>query len=172
MAGTSWKREQRPVLDLPRSSFEIVAELLALAGVIITVVILLRAWPDLPDRVPTHFGPTGEADAWGRKETLLFPPILMMVLYAGITVFNRYPHIFNYPRQITEENAARQYRLARTMMSWLKAELVWVFAYLGWGMVRVAQGEATGLSVVFLPALLVAIFGTLGVYLWASARNG
>ena len=41
MAGASWRREQRPVLDLPRGPSEIVAELLALAGVIGTLVGLL-----------------------------------------------------------------------------------------------------------------------------------
>jgi len=170
MAGASWRREQRPVLDLPRGPSEIVAELLALAGVIGTLVVLRRAWPDLPDRVPTHFGPTGEPDAWGRKASLLFPPIVMMVLYTGLTILSRYPHIFNYPWRITAENAARQYRLARAMLSWLKAELVWLFAYLVWGVVRVAQGQAAGLGVAFLPVALLASFGTLGGYLWAAAR--
>jgi len=135
MTGTSWKREQRPVLDLPRSSFEIVGELLALVGVIVTVAILLYAWPDLPDRVPTHFGVTGEPDSWGRKATVLFPPLVMMVLYTGLTILNRFPHAFNYPRVITEENAPRQYGLARTLMTWLKAELTWLFAYLEWSIV-------------------------------------
>ncbi|MDI3341340.1 MAG: DUF1648 domain-containing protein [Sphaerobacter sp.] len=168
MAGASWRREQRPVLDLPRGPSEVVAELLALAGVIGTLVVLRRAWPD---RVPTHFGPTGEPDAWGRKAWLLFPPLVMMVLYTALTILSRYPHIFNYPWRITAENAARQYRLARTMLSWLKAELVWLFAYLTWGTVRVAQGEAAGLGVAFLPVALLAIFGTLGVYFWVAARS-
>ncbi|MBX5446058.1 DUF1648 domain-containing protein [Sphaerobacter sp.] len=171
MTGTSWKREQRPVLDLPRSSFEIVGELLALVGVIVTVAILLYAWPDLPDRVPTHFGVTGEPDSWGRKATVLFPPLVMMVLYTGLTILNRFPHAFNYPRVITEENAPRQYGLARTLMTWLKAELTWLFAYLEWSIVRVAQGEATGIGVTFLPVILIIMFGTIGVYFWASARK-
>lgn len=165
------QRAQRPVLALPRSSFEMVAEFLALAGVVVMVVVWLRAWPDLPDRVPRHFDATGKPDAWGSKTWTLFPLLVMMVLYAGMTILNRYPHIFNYPWRITAENAERQYRLARTMMSWLKAELVWMLAYIGWGMVRVAQGTATGLGVVFLPALLIAVFATLGVYLWAAART-
>lgn len=171
MTGTSWKREQRPVLDLPRSSFEIVGELLALIGVIVTVVILLSAWPTLPDRVPTHFGVTGEPDSWGRKESVLFPLLVMMVFYTGLTILNRFPHIFNYPRAITEENAPRQYRLARTLLTWLKAELVWIFAYIEWSIVRVAQGEATSMGVAFLPVMLIVMFGTLGIYLWVSARK-
>ncbi|ACZ37661.1 DUF1648 domain-containing protein [Sphaerobacter thermophilus] len=171
MTATSSKREQRPVLDLPRSSFEIVGELLALIGIIVTVAILLYAWPDLPDRVPTHFGVTGEPDSWGSKTSVLFPPLVMMALYAGLTILNRFPHIFNYPRVITEENAPRQYRLARTLMTWLKAELVWLFAFLEWSIVRTAQGESTGIGVVFLPVMLIVLFGTLGIYFWVSARK-
>lgn len=166
---TTTRREQRPVLDLPRSPSERAAEILAVLGILFSAFVLLQAWSDLPDRVPRHFGVSGEPDAWGSKWWLVGPLITMWFLYGLLTIINRYPHIFNYPVRITEENAARQYRLARSLLSWLKAELVWVFTYIIWAGIRVAQGKAMGLGIVFLPLFLLTIFGTLGIYFWRSA---
>lgn len=170
MARGSRRRETRPVVEVPRSPFELAGEVVALAGIVVAVVVFLRAWPDLPERVPSHFGPRGEPDAWSSKETLAFPLLVAMGLYTLMTIVSRYPRSFNYPWRITEQNAARQYRLARSLMIWLKAEIVWMFAYIGWGMVRVAEGRAAGLGLLFLPVVLVAVAGTMVVYFWRTAQ--
>lgn len=34
-------------------------------------------WPDLPDRIPTHFGIDGKPDAWGKKESIFLLPVIM-----------------------------------------------------------------------------------------------
>lgn len=34
-------------------------------------------WPDLPDRIPTHFDINGKPDAWGKKESIFILPLVM-----------------------------------------------------------------------------------------------
>lgn len=164
------KRGIRPVLNLPASPAETALGLVAAAGVLFAIVTLALHWAALPERVPTRFGPSGTPIAWGPKGSLLPLAALAFVLYTVFTVLARYPHKFNYLVRITEENAPRQYLLTRSVIGWLKVEVVWLIAYIEWKMVQVALGQAQGLGpswVWIWPALL---FGTLGVYLFNSYR--
>ncbi len=164
------KRNERPIIDLPYSSQDLAFEVAAIAGVLFTVVLIILFWATLPSSVPTHFGVAGQADAWGDKVTLLILPVVSMLLYLMLTISNRYPHKFNYLWPITAQNAREQYRLARSLLIWLKAELSILFAFLGWVMIWTALGQTQGLGVLFLPITLVVIFGTTGFYFYYAYR--
>lgn len=70
-------------------------KLLALSSSIILLPVLfgLYAWQDLPNRMATHFGPTGQADSWASKPfVILFIPLFLLGLHLfGIFVTNRDP---------------------------------------------------------------------------------
>ena len=54
----------------------------------VTVISTLVLWPQLPDRVPTHWNASGQVDGWSSKEqvTLLMPGIMvgMLLLTAAL----------------------------------------------------------------------------------------
>jgi uncharacterized membrane protein len=158
------KLKTRPVLQWPKSSLEIGLEAAAALGILTMLYVTIKSWPLLPETIPHHFGASGKPDAWGGKWTLWLLPGTSLVLYVGLTILSQYPHIYNYPWPITEQNAAAQYHLARTMLGALKAEIVLIFAYLQQQTIQVALGKAEGLGIAFLPIFLVLIFGTIGIY--------
>lgn len=160
----------RPVLAVPRTRWDSILEAASLAGVFALAVMPAYYWSDLPAVVPTHFGITGVPDAWGSKYAVLLVPVVGAVLYAGITAVSCYPHLFNYPWPITEENAYNQYRLARTLMTALKAEITWLFVFLERGLILTALGRSSGLAPWLLPATVVAVAGTLAVWYRRAAR--
>ncbi|MCG3121548.1 MAG: hypothetical protein ALAOOOJD_04703 [bacterium] len=164
------KSNTRPVLNLPRSSFENSLEFLGAMGLLLMFIVIAQYWPSLPERIPSHFGVSGQPDAWSGKSMLLILPVIAAVLYAGLTVLSRYPHLYNYAWPITEANAAAQYRLAREMIIVLKTEIVWLFAYVNWQTIQTALGRAQGLGPAFLPIFLLIIFGSLGFYLYKGFR--
>jgi hypothetical protein len=82
----------------------------------------------------------------------------------------RFPHRFNYAWPITAQNAESQYRLARRLPNWLKVEVIWMFLFLEWMTIWVALGRATGLSIVFLPIVLIMILSTIGIYFYQAYR--
>lgn len=151
----------RPKLHIPRTRLEIVLEVLGLAAMAGLVVFALRAWPTLPASVPVHFAVDGEVDAWGGKGSLLALLGLCFVFYAGLSVLERFPHIYNYPVPVTVENAPRLYLLGRQLMLALKVLISVSFAALFAAVVLVAQGEWATLTAWFLPAVV----GSLGVVL-------
>ncbi len=153
-------RSNRPVLDLPLTPLQVSLEILSAIGLLSLVLVVALAVPGLPERVPTHFGASGVADGWGPKSTVWILPAVGTFLYVMLTVFLRYPQIYNYPVPITPENAERQYQAARTLLSATKAEILGLFVYLGWGTVAVASGRAQGLGLypmAMLPVLLVSV---------------
>lgn len=85
-------------------------------------------------------------------------------LYILLTVVSKFPHTFNFPWAITEENAERQYQIGRAMIGSLKTELVWLFTYIEFGVIQVALGKIKGLGMLFLPITLIIVFGTILIW--------
>lgn len=161
----------RPVIkDLPRGKIELVCEIVAVAALVFAWAVTLHALPDLPERVPTHFDAFGRPDAWGRKGTVLVLPAILLILYALLTLLARVPHVYNYPVAITPENARTQYRLARIMLTEMKAAVSLAFAYLAWAVAAVARGAREDLGPWFLLALLALIAGLLAKYILTAHR--
>ncbi|RMG48067.1 MAG: DUF1648 domain-containing protein [Acidobacteria bacterium] len=119
--------ESRPVQEIPRSSPERIIEVIALLGVALTVTLPISFWRMLPDRVPTHFGASGQPDARGSKVWVFALLVISILLYSSLSVLARFPHRFNHPWRITPENAEAQYRCARWLVLGLKTTMVWIF---------------------------------------------
>ena len=158
-------------LEMPRTRIEIYCEVVAAAAVAFVIIYLSATWMTLPDKVPTHFNFTGTPDQWGSKYMLLLLVGIAFVLYAGLSILSRFPHIYNYPFAITDENRQRQYLLARQMMTALKAELVCVFVFITWQTINVARGNARDLTIWFTPVFLVIVFGTIAIYFIRAYRS-
>jgi uncharacterized membrane protein len=163
-------KEKRPILDIPRSYLEMMLSGAALIGLITLLSLVLSYWPRLPDVIPTHFGFSGEADAWGSKGMLWILPVAALFIYIALTGVSYFPHLYNYPWAITAENAQRQYIFSRTFLGFLKTEIVWFFTYIEWITIQVSLGTKAGLGSSFLPVFLIIIFGTLIIYMIMAGR--
>ena len=166
------KKTGRPVLKIPRSPLENVTEVLAVLGIIVHALTLFYYWSALPDVIPTHFGISGEADGWGSKNTLFVLLVMSVVSYVTMTVLNFFPHIFNYTVEITEKNARAQYSNARSMLNIIKVEMVYLFAYLTWGTVQVALGNASGLDVRIMIIAIILISVSPLYFIWRMRGIG
>ena len=153
------------------SPVRIAYEILSLSGLAFELGTIIYKWAALPAVIPTHFGFSGQADDWSSKKWLLLLPALTVLLYMGLTWLSRYPQKLNYPWRIAERNAERQSRVIGSLISLLKAELVWLFALVTWQAIRVALGQAAGLRIAFLPIVLVVMGGTVIIYLYLGFRN-
>ena len=149
---------ERPKIKLIPTSADKLVELLGW-------IMLLAIWgwtfthySTLPDTIPTHFNATGEADGFGSKASIIGLPVIATLLFIGLTILNRYPHIFNYPSPVTQDNALRLYTLATRMLRYLKLVLVLVFGGIELMTIQHATGKAAELGVWFLPLTLVLVF--------------
>ncbi|HNU59741.1 MAG TPA: hypothetical protein PKI08_07305, partial [Aquaticitalea sp.] len=90
------------------------------------------------------------------------------VLFIGMTILNKYPHIFNYPTRINKDNALRQYTIATRMVRYLKFSVVLIFGLLAVETVRNAESQPSELNVWFLPLTLGIIFVPTIYYIMKS----
>ena len=86
-------------------------------------------------------------------------------MYIFLTILNKFPHVYNYIKPITKENAEYQYRCARQLIIMIKAEFMIIFTYIEWNNIKVALEKSSSLGTWFLPIVLIVIFGTLLIYI-------
>ena len=120
----------------------------------------------LPDRVPTHFDISGQANAWGSPNTLWLLPVIGSGLYLLFTVLGSIRfRSYNLPVRVTEENLPFIQEQTSVMLAWIKFELLGLFVYIqSW----IIEGVRTGnlrLSPAVIPVFMVVILGTVGVNL-------
>jgi len=163
-------KTDRPRINIPLQSYDYALEILAASGFLALIGLPLFHYGQLPEQIPTHFGPDGMPDKFGPKISLWLLPVIGLFIYGLMTFLNRRPDWFNYPVKITAENAARQYGLAVRMIRLLKALVMLLFAYLVWGTINVANGGSDGLNNWVL-AIPLATVGTAVGYMIVSATN-
>lgn len=162
---------ERPRLDLEPTSLERVLNMAAWLGVGMTLLMVFSYWPELPGRVPQHFNAGGEVDAWGPRVLLLMLPSMSLVLVAGLSWLTRFPHLYNFPWPITEENARRQYRLANHLMAFIKTSIAWLFAMISWEICRLGLAKPALFGATFLPIVLVGILAPVVWYFGLAYRE-
>lgn len=162
---------KQPRIKIPFSRMEVILEVLSLAGLIVMALMIIKAWALLPATIPSHFNAVGQPDGYSGKASLIMLPVIGLLLYLILGILRFFPHVYNYPRPITEHNAERQYRLAINLLAWLKAEIICSFAYITGITIKVALKQSSGLGAGFMVVMLIAIFGTLGVYFYIAFRN-
>ena len=138
-------------------------EAVAVASLLFLFGILAVHWTSLPERVPTHFGPSGQPDRWGGRGMAWVLPVLGLVLYAQLTAVARYTELISLPVSVDRDDPEVR-RLLRDLAAVLKAVVVVTFAYIEWVMLDTALGGSHGLGQAFLPVSLGAVAIVLAVY--------
>ena len=163
--------EDRVKLKIELTATDKVIELAGWISIIATWWLTITNYANLPDIIPTHYNAIGEADGFGGKATILTLPLIATVLFVGLTVLNKFPHIFNYTASITKENALRQYTNATRLIRYLKLILVIIFCFIAYKTIQKASGKADGLGSWFLPFMLVCVFVPLIWFIVQSIKK-
>jgi hypothetical protein len=118
--------------------------------------------------VPGHYDAAGNVTRYDPKGSLWLLVGVSVGLYGLMGAVNAFPQLWNLPAHGAADRS-RQLGLARAFMRCLKAFVVWLFTFILWISVRVAQGAASGLPWWFLPlALLAPLVLTVG---WLYLAN-
>jgi uncharacterized membrane protein len=147
-------KEERPILKIELSFLDKFVEILGWFILIMFWIMTVLNYSNLPSSIPTHFDFVGRPDGFGDKSTIFVLPVLCSVLYLGMTILNRFPHIFNYPTKITNQNAERQYAIATRLIRYLKLIIVLTFSTIGLMTSLTANNKLSGLGIGFLPVFL------------------
>jgi uncharacterized membrane protein len=134
-------------------------------------ILTLFNYHSLPETIPIHYNGAGEVDRFGNKWNLLTLPVVSSILFIGMTILNRYPHVFNYPASITQENALQHYTNATRLIRLLKLSIVIIFSLIVNQTIQHAHGNSDGLGVWFLPLTFGLIFIPLVYFIVKSKQT-
>lgn len=118
----------RPRINIELKPVDIITELIAILGLVLLIGLPMYFFDELPDSIPRHYGANGEPDGFSEKGIIWTLPIIGVLMYVGMFWLNKYPHIFNYPQEVTKENAKRIYTIGTRMIRTLNAIITCVFA--------------------------------------------
>jgi uncharacterized membrane protein len=157
----------RPRIKIELTATDKAVELFGWFALLAIWVLTITSYSNLPDTIPTHYNFGGKADGFGGKINILILPLIASFLFVVVTIANRFPHIFNYPTKITEENAFRQYTNMTKMNRYAKLILVLIFGLVEYKTVK----SINGLGVWFLPLTMSLIFIPLTYFIIKSFRT-
>lgn len=162
---------KQPKIKIAWTALDISLEILAILALAALWLILLYFYAKLPNTIPVHFDAAGKIDGYGPKILLLFEPLFASILYTGLTVLNRYPHLFNYLSPINEDNAAYQYRMATRLIRYLKLLIVFLFIFVLWTSIQAVSSQNEGLGLSFLPIFFALVFIPILFVLVKTSKN-
>ncbi|MGB5204279.1 MAG: DUF1648 domain-containing protein [Eudoraea sp.] len=126
---------------------------------LITIWILtLMNYSNLPETIPTHYNGAGEVDGFGAKSNILALPIVASIIFLGLKIISKYPHIYNYPTTIRTKKPSEQYTNATKLLRYLNFIIVLIFGLIVLRTIQYSNGNADGLGVWFLPLTMGLIF--------------
>lgn len=162
---------KRPKIKIEKTSIDIVTEIIGLIGVVLLIGLPLYYFNTLPETIPRHFGANGEPDGFSGKGIIWALPIIGVLMYVGLFWLNKYPHTFNYPQKVTEENVEGLYTMGTKMIRTLNTIIASVFAYITYSTIQTALGNQNGLGAWFTPVFMLLIFGVTGYFLFKSTSK-
>jgi hypothetical protein len=152
-----------------RKTLEMIALLLLLFLWTVTVRAVFGSHA-LPARIATHFDAAGQPDGWGTPAMLWMLPGIATIIYLLMSLVARYPSALHFPMRTQPVARRRLEVIALNMISWLNVEVVCLFAWIQYETVAFARRGQGTLSPVFLPLVLVAVFGTIALHVNAMRR--
>ena len=162
---------KRPRVKIPLTNADWVVEIVGAVFFILMFVYPWHYFDQLPESIPIHYDVAGNPKEYGSKNELWNLVLVGSVLYLGITILTFFPHMFNYLTTITEENAARQYRLATTLLRRLKVLIAFCFFEIAYGTIQIALFNSENLNAWFLPAFLIMNLVILVDYFYSAFKK-
>lgn len=160
------KPKKRPNLKLPFSSIDKILVLISILCVILSWGLLIALWDKIPDMVPTHFNFAGQPDSYGRKGSLLIVIIISTIIAIPLLLLSKVPYIYNYPFNITADNAERQYKNSRRLILVMSAQIQAFFLYINIKSIYIAMNKSESLGFFSIIIFMFILFASLGYYTW------
>lgn len=162
---------KQPIVKIRLSKFNKFLELISFCALALLWIMTIYLFIHLPTVIPIHFHLKGNISRSESKNIIwLFPAIATLLIF-GLTLLNKYPHRFNYPVNITEQNAERQYSMATQLIRVIKCSIVLVFIFCVVEIETAAKNKSMPYKGWEIPVILALFFLPVTVYLYSSFKK-
>lgn len=99
---------------------------------LISILLIMINYADLPDKIPSHYNFAGDADAWSTKTFIFFMPVLGLLIWLMLHYLVSNPKLDKYihvPSLYGQPNKA-QIENAKLLIYFIKFEMMALFTFL------------------------------------------
>jgi uncharacterized membrane protein len=144
----------RPKIKVPLEALDIILDMLAATLLILLIAYAVISYSELPETIPSHFNAKGEVDGYSEKSMFWMLPTISLILFIGLNVINKYPHLHNYMVNITEENALKNYRFSTRIVRFTNLFIMLLFGVITFSIVESAKDNTSNLDSWILPFVI------------------
>jgi uncharacterized membrane protein len=162
---------ERPTIKLIPSRTDILLDRTCLWIIIALWIFTIVQYCALPATIPIHLNAKAEIDNYGSKATIFLLPVIISIVVGGLTILNRYPHIFNYPRSITAANAVQEYTRATRLIRIIKLIIVIFTLLISFFIAQSAKAGHSTLPTWILPVFMIAMIAPIISTVFSSAKK-
>ncbi len=149
--------QNRPKIKIEPSQTDRFIEAGSILLVIATWVIAVLNFSHLPEIIPSHAGISGEIDGYSSRISVFFIPVLTTITFVTLMILGRYPHVYNYPLEVTEETAPRVYAFSMRMVKTLNFIVALMFFFTEYMIIRMAYGDDAGFALWMIIAFVLVM---------------
>jgi len=165
------KKKDRPAANLENDNFDKAITLLCIGGLVMLFAIPTYYYHLLPEVIPHHFDLKGAPDQYGHKRSIWLLPVIGIIIFLLLNHLRNKPETFNYPIEMTEENALFLYKSARRMVLCLNTFIILSFGYITFITIQTSLGKYAGLPIFFLLSFLLGLFTLIGYFYWDQIKH-
>ena len=127
---------KRPKIKLLKNKTDIIIEIIGQVLLFSLWAIVITNYVYMSNTIPTHYGAGLKADHYGHKSNTFILIGVLTIIYIGMSILERFPHVYNYPVKITDKNYEKLYVLGVRMIKIIKIIIVLIMGYGVLNMVR------------------------------------
>ncbi len=154
--------EDRPKVKVKKDKVDIAIEILTFTLLLFSFLFIGYHYSNLPEQIPAHFGYSGEVNRYDEKSMIWLLPVILSVVCWVIFSLNDYPHLYNYPEKITEENAKKYYKESVKMMRFINLGMAMLSFLVTYETVTIALNNTTRFSLL-TNVLILTIVGFMTI---------
>lgn len=147
-------KTNRPRLKIPYQTMDIIIEIISITILILIVGYTAVEYFNLPETIPTHFNSKGEANDYGARITVWLIPAIALIMYTGLFILNKYPHLHNYMVNITDENALKNYRFSTRVLRIVNLFTMTILAIVALKIIETGKGNLFSIDSWFVPLIV------------------
>lgn len=144
--------------------------LAALAFLIIITGLALYGSNRLPQPVPSHVDVSGHVDEWTTRSSFATLPLLAVAAYLIFSFAATLSSIAKHEPDAPPEHGQAPESMILSLITWIKAELIGIFACIQYSALQFARHPEDGSSLLGVWILVAAVFCTLAWHITVMFR--
>lgn len=140
----------RPKIFIKKTKLDYFFEIISIISLSLSFIVITYYWGKFPDSVSIHYNALGQVDSFVPKYFLLILPLTGLLTYIGMTYLNRFPHIFNFPVEVSERNAELLYTIGKRLISFMKMIICLLVLYITFSQVSSIIFNRSGINILII----------------------